>query len=684
MSTTQSRTHASRLTPHASRLFVLLGILLATTLRLGNLGRWSLWYDETVSVYLAQLPLRAMLDHTAGDIHPPGYYALLHLWQLLVQPTPAHGLEYLYGFVSVAAGVAGLALLYVIGRSIFGATPALVALWLGAINPFQIWYSQEVRMYTLGALLALLCLWATLRWFRGGGMRFLVMFALAAAAGLCTLYYFLFVLAGLGVASLILARAWRRWLLWLLANGAALLLFFPWWGVFWRQATDPPVPPWRVPWQNLADLLASVQEALAALLVGQTPMGSSWLWALATIAVTLWALLALRGQRRERWALAVFVLAPLVLILAVTAAITPLYHVRYLFPFAAPLLLFAGATTVDLWRRSRVLGALAAVVMVAGSLLSLWNGWSNPQFARDDHRGAVQTLMRGWRPGDLVLINAGWAYTPLAVYWDRGEATGWAAPPLGEMVRLLPKETAHVVLDAALSAPIVRTGSVDGDPILGWGAAESDFFAASETETMEALENLAAGGARRIWHYRIYDTVSDPNGTIRAWIDANTTLLRDIPIAGRDLGRLELRAFGEEPAQTDGIDAPIAIFGDTLALHGIDTARTDAAAGTTFYATLHLHTLGEGVTPETFAASLRLYDAAGTQVAQHDEPLVTGDPAEAIITVPLAVSTSGAPAGEYTLAVILYDAATGAALPVVTGGESIDGQQFVIGRYPVQ
>ena len=145
------------------RPLLLAAILVAFAVRLYRLGAESLWYDETVSVYLSRLPLPAMLAHTAGDIHPPGYYALLHAWQAVTAPSLAHGLEFLYAFPSLVFGLLALPLLYALGRRLFGPRTGLAALWLAAFAPFLVWYSQEVRMYTLGAFLGLLCLWALLK-----------------------------------------------------------------------------------------------------------------------------------------------------------------------------------------------------------------------------------------------------------------------------------------------------------------------------------------------------------------------------------------------------------------------------------------------------------------------------------------------------------------------------------------
>ena len=70
------------------RVAVLLALLTGFALRLYHLGAESLWYDETVSVHLARQPIPAMIEHTAGDIHPPGYYFLLHLCLLYTSPSP--------------------------------------------------------------------------------------------------------------------------------------------------------------------------------------------------------------------------------------------------------------------------------------------------------------------------------------------------------------------------------------------------------------------------------------------------------------------------------------------------------------------------------------------------------------------------------------------------------------------
>ncbi len=153
----------------ASRFPLLLILLGGTALRLVRLGADSLWYDETVSTYLAGSPLLELIRHTAGDIHPPLYYALLRGWLLLMgygsgRADPAGiGLEFSAAFFSLFFGVALIALAYAVACRVADRRVALIAAAAVAVSPYNVWYSQEVRMYTLGAALGALVVYALLR-----------------------------------------------------------------------------------------------------------------------------------------------------------------------------------------------------------------------------------------------------------------------------------------------------------------------------------------------------------------------------------------------------------------------------------------------------------------------------------------------------------------------------------------
>lgn len=706
------------------RVLLLLALLVGAVLRLFHLGGESLWYDETVSVFLAAKPVTQIVAHTAGDIHPPGYYLLLHLWQQFAQPSVAHGLEFLYSWPSAAFGLLIVALLYPLTRRLFNQPVALLTVWLAAINPFQIWYSQEVRMYTLAGALALLCLWATLLWFDGARparWRWLMVYALAAALGLYTIYYFVFALVSINAIALMLWRARRsarsspdntqpmhRPVLagWLLAQVIVILLYSPWLPVLWRQASEPPVPAWRSSWQSISEVLSSLSETSAAFVTGQSPVGSVlWPWALVTLLVLLAFVAGSvdssgRASRSNRRApehpsiyttglvLAIsltFVFLPVLLIYLVSWLVTPLYHVRYLSTYAPLFMAICAASVVWLAERSRMAGGVALAALIAISLLGLREFWSNPTYRADDHRGAVAKLAANWRPGDLILVNAGWAYTALEVYWphEPSNPQGALTPTIGQQVRLLDVANgdAEPVIatpaDALPQVTLVRSGSVDGDPTLGWGEPESDFFAISEADTTAGLDRLAER-FRRLWHYRLYDTVSDPQAITRAWLDQRGKLISDAAIPGRDFLRVQL--YGLDQPDSQAFSGAEVTFGDALQL--LDhSAPPTITAGTMLYTGLTWRSLPalQGL-PVGLSMSLRLYDSSGALLAQADAaPDLSTDQWQIGVNyqqvMALAVPTNAPPA-PYTLELVVYRQDDASALFVPDSNRTVFNQRW--------
>lgn len=704
------------------RLLTLAAVLVGFALRLYRLGAASLWYDETVSVALAQKSIPDLLRHTAGDIHPPGYYLLLHCWQALTQPTPAFGLEFLYAWPSLCCGLLIMTLLFAIGRALFSPHLALLALWLAAINPYHIWYSQEVRMYTFGALLGLLCLWAVWQWWRptassvqpiapllptldtkaSGGFkqdkppfiatrikhRELVLYITAGAAGLYTLYYFLFVLIALNWIALLLwwqqrhqgvRHALGRWVG---AQVAIALLWAPWLPIFWRQATDPPVPPWRMPWTSGTEFIASSAESASALLSGQSaPLATAWPWLPLLFAIFLCAYLYVRKDNRPSilssyGQISSYLLIPMLAIYAITLWVTPLYHVRYLFTYAPPLLLLVAAALLAIARWRRLLGLVALSSFIALNGWSLYTFWFTPALQTDDHRAAVAQVAQAWRPSDVIVVNAGWVYTALTTYWptDLVGVDAAAPPPLGPIVRLLddPAQQAANITNMAtglVTVPVVRTGSVDGAPGLGWGDPASDFFAISAAATHQTLFNLARA-YRRLWHYRLYDTVSDPQGVIRTWLDTYNTMLAETPIPGRDYLRVQLYQSAQAPTAPRQL-VPLTLaqqrFQGDLRIQQAALTAEAVPAGAYLYAYLQWQPpVTRTDLPAVVSFSLRLYDKAGHLLAQADEtpplPLAAWATGYAFtLALPVPVAT---PPGAHQLVLVAYDQQTGEPLAV--------------------
>src|SRR3972149_4343478 len=132
---------------HARRhtqLILIAVLLLATALRFYRVDAQSFWNDEGNSARIAERSINLILEGAAGDIHPPLYYLTLHVWRGIFGSGEAalRGLSAIFGLITVA-------FTYLLGRRVFDSRVGLIGAFLAAVNPFQIYYSQEARMYVM-------------------------------------------------------------------------------------------------------------------------------------------------------------------------------------------------------------------------------------------------------------------------------------------------------------------------------------------------------------------------------------------------------------------------------------------------------------------------------------------------------------------------------------------------------
>ncbi|MGH7139015.1 MAG: glycosyltransferase family 39 protein [Pirellulales bacterium] len=180
-------------------------VVLAAILRSSHLSDLSFWFDESFCWKMATFDRRTALDN-----HPPLYFYLLWFWQRACGDSPGATRS-----LSVVCGLGTVVGAYLLARQIQCKTQnakcpgapgqndaselaGLLAAALVALSPFQIDWSQQVRMYALGACLTLVSSWLLLRALAPARPRWqdFAWYTLAATALAYTHYFGLFVLAG--------------------------------------------------------------------------------------------------------------------------------------------------------------------------------------------------------------------------------------------------------------------------------------------------------------------------------------------------------------------------------------------------------------------------------------------------------------------------------------------------------
>ncbi len=311
--------------PSLLRCAIFVSILaLAAFVRFYCLTCSSLWHDEGNSWAVAQRSLDQIARDAAADIHPPGYYWLLKLWAgpFGFSAWGMRSFSALSGFLTVVV-------VYLIGREIAAGVEdnryeiALLAPFLAAVNPFQVFYSQEARMYALLALEGTALMWAIVAMGRRVAVqglspavaRYAAVYLVAAAAGLWTHYFFAVQLAAaIGTAfwwwlgSLrplpVGGRAFgdsfevaggisdrrKPIVLFLILNILALLAYLPWLPTGIERLLGWPSQ------QGLFSSLEGLRQTLQTLVVGTIRTGPDlgWGWLLLVMILPICGLWRLR------------------------------------------------------------------------------------------------------------------------------------------------------------------------------------------------------------------------------------------------------------------------------------------------------------------------------------------------------------------------------------------------------
>lgn len=133
-------------------LLLYTAIVTGICFRIYNLTAVSLWHDEAFSALLIKYNFQEMIGRIILDVHPPFYYIALKSWDLFLGDS-LFSLRMFSVFFSILVILAT----YLFVKAAFKSKKlALFSSALVAVNPFQIQYAQETRMYTLGSFLIII------------------------------------------------------------------------------------------------------------------------------------------------------------------------------------------------------------------------------------------------------------------------------------------------------------------------------------------------------------------------------------------------------------------------------------------------------------------------------------------------------------------------------------------------
>ena len=667
-------------------IFVLM-LALAAFVRFYCLTCSSLWHDEGNSWAVAQRSLDQIARDAAADIHPPGYYWLLKFWAgpFGYSAWGMRSLSALSGLLTVVV-VYLIALEMAAGARRYRFAFALLASFLASVNPFQVFYSQEARMYALLALEGAVMMWALLAMGRRvaeqglspAAARYAALYFLAAAAGLWTHYFFAVLLAAAGGAAVWwwLAGGRRRpvdesepgddttvhsgasdrrkpFLFFLALNFLALLVYLPWLPTGIERLFSWPA-------QNESDWSFDVLRlTLQTLVVGTIRTGPNlgWGWLLLAVVLPLCGLWRLRRVE-----------AGTTLLLWLLLPIGAMFSFGFISPsFVKFLLILSPAWCL-------------AVAAFPGCLLSQTlslGTFRRPHGAGNrEGKGAAtpeRLPLSILATGSISLLAASLAVTALPSYYADPAARDNYAGIAHTVAALGDPKQDLVVLNAPGQADVWRFYDVEFDFLPLPSQRPPD-----RAETEDALQRETAGRRQVFAVYWAMDQ-SDRERIVEQWLGRYA-------FKGWESWQGNVRFATYAMPKYLGcavVDEPY-VFEDLAELFEVCLSDGPLMAGKTLLVGLRWRPLR---TPDRrLKITVQLLDARGQVIVQRDgEPAGESLPTTAWQTDEIVVDNHGlalpigTPPGDYRLIVAVYDAETGSRLSV-RQGDAVDLAQLTLIR----
>ena len=397
---------------------LLLLLFIGFSLRIYDLGGESIWFDEGASIYFAKKNVSEIFSMKESS--PPLYYIVLHWWINLFGDS-----EFSVRLPSVIFAFFSIAMMYVVGKQLFGSEAGLVSALLLALSRFHILYSQEARTYSLSALLTLLSMYFLIELMNDRSRKNLLGYVLSSCLLMYSHIYGLFIIIAQNiyfVTQTVLSREARAVNLkkWILIQMALLGLFAPWAKVFFGQVmgvvqSDPGGTAMVRPstatiistfsayflFSGRLSYLFFLVPFLSVLRLERISGKIEWTGFFRSLDALRWKVQLVDTGRF--FFVAVWLLTPIIVPFLISRSLTPIYLNRYTIVAAVAFYLLVGKGICNI--QQKFVKTIAIVLVVVFSLVSLPAYYSRAK--KNQWREAAHYIDANARSEDLLVVNPG-------------------------------------------------------------------------------------------------------------------------------------------------------------------------------------------------------------------------------------------------------------------------------------
>jgi len=422
--------------PKVDYVFVAIALAIFASLTLWNISKATIWFDEAFSAYIIQFNFLDIARYTATDVHPPFFYWLLKIWSFFFGTTEL-GLR----SMSVFFGAVTAVFAYVFTRRQFGRRAAIISLFVLALSPLFLRYSQEARMYTLAAAIVMAATYVLGRASESGSRKLWVLYGFLISLGMWTHYFTALAwiahwvwryiaLRQTGLRRKVLARNFfdRNWLT---AHIIAIVLFLPWLPAMAIQLIVVQTGGF---WIGPVGIDSFGTYFGTLVYFWEHDHVTGWYATALAVMGILLTLLAVRAYRaggksfRLSYILVLCIAAvpPIALFVASMPPLTSSFVERYLLPSAVASALFVGITLtyglkkVGLLKQTTIFVVIGAMLIFGISNMYYYGNYNKNSRTGIETKALVQEAIAKSEPGEPIIAASPWVFYE-AVFYNSDE-----------------------------------------------------------------------------------------------------------------------------------------------------------------------------------------------------------------------------------------------------------------------
>jgi 4-amino-4-deoxy-L-arabinose transferase-like glycosyltransferase len=390
---------------------ILTGIVfvIGIVLRLLFINTREIAYDDAFSYFLARQPFPVIVSGTAADTMPPLYYFLLHCWIWISEEL------WFLRLLNVIFNMSSAIIVYFITKDLFNKKAALIALFLFVISPFQVYHSQELRMYSLLLFGQIGFIYSVMKISLLTTKHQKLWMVLAVLFGCIAMYsHNLGVIGIISVNILFIFEKVRKQFKKILIIQFFILIFsLPWFYYLPQQIEKVQQAFWTNP-PGLAEVLQAFLTLFAFLPMPKLSMAIVLIMLLSIIVVL--TIYLFRSESKTARMLILFILFPPVLLFLLSYIVQPVFVPRIFISSAAWAFILCGKYLEEGIKFP--VGKLNFMFLVIISVLSLPHLYLFESFPRSDFRGLSSHLKSLEDNGALIVHDNKLSFFPTMFYGE--------------------------------------------------------------------------------------------------------------------------------------------------------------------------------------------------------------------------------------------------------------------------